>query len=850
MSTALQTLRRKLERLIPHIKHLIHLYNTNKLSRSSISSNGLLLIFLSSIASLGAYGTFILVRKLINRINERREYQKLNYYYFLNDKDRSASMADMSVKRNKSLLKSISFVGFNKVDLALNSTKLNFKTVYIKQRDRVKKILINRIDNDFFEKNSLIFKNFKKKLAYSSNSLINFHFINKLLIIWNILIPNVFNRNSYLLVGQIFFLVIRTYLSVLITKLDGQIVKDIINKNFKNFLVDLAYWFVIAFPSSYVNSGIKFLEKRLALNFRTNLIRYIHDLYLNDRMVFYKINAFTNNNEETTLSDTRDKLLTGTSANTKQLVQNLHDGNELKSVENIDQFITSDITKFCDFITSLISNLGKPIIDLIIFSIYLRDNLGNSGIAGLFVNYAITALYLKRHTPDFGELTKKMQGLEGEYFNYHANLINNSEEISFYNGLKVERLKINSIFDRLIGHIGYFNNLKVKYNFIEEYILKIIWNSSGYIFAALPILFSSTGQVKASKSIRQFITNKRLIFSLSDAGSRLIYSVKDISTLSGYTDRVFNLLSLLHYSNSLDFNYNDQFANDIKGTIQDDYNGLRMEKSSVIIPTKLGSYNTKLINKLNFLIKEGDNLLILGFNGSGKTSIQRVIAGLWPLYRGLLSKPNDKDITYLPQVPYFLNNGTLKDQIIYPLSEMEFYEEGYIDSDLFEVLKLVKLDYLLDREDNYLNSVQDWNSVLSGGEKQRLNFARIFFKNPKFVILDESTNAISTDIEDYLYELLKLKKITFITLSHRPLLIKYHDYFIQILNKDGDWKFETLGTQFAIESIEKEIETISQTLKDEQKLVERKAEIDKLLTDTHDDSDVEDIEESFYNMYE
>ncbi|ODV59115.1 uncharacterized protein ASCRUDRAFT_38184, partial [Ascoidea rubescens DSM 1968] len=74
---------------------------------------------------------------------------------------------------------------------------------------------------------------------------------------------------------------------------------------------------------------------------------------------------------------------------------------------------------------------------------------------------------------------------------------------------------------------------------------------------------------------------------------------------------------------------------------------------------------------------------------------------------------------------------------------------------------------------------------LNGGEKQRVGFARILFKNPKFIILDESTNAISREVEDYLFDLIKSKKITYITLSHRPLLIKYHGQLIK-LHKHGE----------------------------------------------------------------
>lgn len=102
------------------------------------------------------------------------------------------------------------------------------------------------------------------------------------------------------------------------------------------------------------------------------------------------------------------------------------------------------------------------------------------------------------------------------------------------------------------------------------------------------------------------------------------------------------------------FDYGDKKGiADIHGTIQNNYpNGLRFEHIPVIIPTPEGSEYMPLVKDLNFHIKLR-NMLILGSNGSGKTSIARIIAGLWPLYSGLLSKPNDDDIFYLPQKTYF-----------------------------------------------------------------------------------------------------------------------------------------------------------------------------------------------------
>lgn len=98
----------------------------------------------------------------------------------------------------------------------------------------------------------------------------------------------------------------------------------------------------------------------------------------------------------------------------------------------------------------------------------------------------------------------------------------------------------------------------------------------------------------------------------------------------------------------------------------------------------------------------------------------------------------------------------------------------------------MKLHFLLKREGGW-DSINDWNDILSGGEKQRIAMGRLIYHRPVFAILDECTSAVSVDVEGMLYNYMKNIGITLITVSHRETLWKYHDYMLKF---KGDREYE------------------------------------------------------------
>lgn len=117
---------------------------------------------------------------------------------------------------------------------------------------------------------------------------------------------------------------------------------------------------------------------------------------------------------------------------------------------------------------------------------------------------------------------------------------------------------------------------------------------------------------------------------------------------------------------------------------------------------------------------------------------------MWPVYGGIVSKPDSKSIFYIPQRPY-LTLGTLRDQVIYPDTYKEMQEKGTTDAQLLEIMAIVKIAGIVKREGGF-DAEKDWKDVLAGGDKQRIAMARLFYHCPRFAILDECTSSVSMEV--------------------------------------------------------------------------------------------------------
>jgi putative ATP-binding cassette transporter len=189
---------------------------------------------------------------------------------------------------------------------------------------------------------------------------------------------------------------------------------------------------------------------------------------------------------------------------------------------------------------------------------------------------------------------------------------------------------------------------------------------------------------------------------------------------------------------------------------------------------------TAVLNDTEIAIQPGERVLIAGESGTGKSTLVRAISGLWPWGSGRIEIKRGAKLMMLPQRPY-IPIGSLRRAACYPdpADSREVKE-------IAEAFKHVGLGHLVDRIDDDA----PWDQTLSGGEKQRLAFARIFLHNPDIIVLDEATAALDPESQDKLMELLSKQpeETTLVSVGHRPELEAFHNRKVVLERRKGGAK--------------------------------------------------------------
>jgi putative ATP-binding cassette transporter len=189
---------------------------------------------------------------------------------------------------------------------------------------------------------------------------------------------------------------------------------------------------------------------------------------------------------------------------------------------------------------------------------------------------------------------------------------------------------------------------------------------------------------------------------------------------------------------------------------------------------------TAVVGETEVVIEPGERLLVAGESGTGKSTLVRAIAGLWPWGGGSVNFHPDRRLFMLPQKPY-VPSGTLRRAVAYPGAA-----EDWTVDEIGEALHKVGLDHLKEK----IEEEAPWDQTLSGGEKQRLAFARLLLHSPDIVVLDEATSALDEKSQDKMMEMVtaELPKATIVSVAHRAELEAFHSRKIVLERRKGGAK--------------------------------------------------------------
>lgn len=189
---------------------------------------------------------------------------------------------------------------------------------------------------------------------------------------------------------------------------------------------------------------------------------------------------------------------------------------------------------------------------------------------------------------------------------------------------------------------------------------------------------------------------------------------------------------------------------------------------------------TAVVGETEVVVEPGERLLVAGESGTGKSTLVRAIAGLWPWGGGSVNFHADRRLFMLPQKPY-IPSGTLRRAIAYPGAA-----EDWTVEQMGEALHKVGLDHLKEK----IEEDAPWDQTLSGGEKQRLAFARLLLHNPDIVVLDEATSALDEKSQDKMMDIVikELPKATIVSVAHRVELEAFHSRKIVLERRKGGAK--------------------------------------------------------------
>jgi len=556
-------------------------------------------------------------------------------------------------------------------------------------------------------------------------------------------------RNArWLLVALILLLVGYTEFAVLFNQQSGEFTSALAARDGPRFWRSILKFFGLLLIGVPLDAYYYYARDKLALNWRRWLTDRFLGRYFRDR-AYYKLLSTS-------------------------------------EIDNPDQRISEDIYSFTLQSLTFVLVLANGLFQLAAFG-WVLWSISSYLVLFLFLYAAmVTAV-------TFGIFGEKMVSLHftqrRREADFRFNLVRvreNAEAIAFYHGEKEEKHHLQEVFGRLFANATQIIRWSLGLNFF--------YYGNLYLAMVLPTLIIAPRVLSGELEVGRIVQATGAFAAVLGALTLLVDNLESLSRFAASVGRLETLAHslqpsptpvLLKVSNPQIAMLGNNGSSERAASDPDkaQLGKIHMQEGEEIgfenVTLKTPNSERTLIKDLTVSIPSGKGLLIVGASGLGKSSLLRAIAGLWDSGDGRLLRPKFEDMLFLPQHAY-MAVGSLRVQLNYPNLNRSVTEE-----ELRDVLDLVNLNGLIKRCGGF-DAEFDFEKILSAGERQRVAFARVFLKKPRYALLDEATSALDSENESALYEKLNATSTTLISVSHHAALVKYHSQVLE-LKFDGDW---------------------------------------------------------------
>ena len=457
--------------------------------------------------------------------------------------------------------------------------------------------------------------------------------------------------------------------------------------------------------------------------------------------------------------------------------------------DNPDGRIAEDIRISTEFAVEFAQSILQCVLQLVTFLGVLWVLLGDlpitvGGVAFSLPGYMVWAavlyaLFGSILTYALGrgliEAGNVRQGREADMRSVLIRARENAEGIALMRGEQDER-------DRLKDAVG---ELRTAWHVQTrgQGSLALLTSSLAYLAPVVPLVVALPRYLGGELQLGGLMQTAQAFSSVQWALSWLIDNFSKFADWRASTDRVVHLHVALH---------------DLEETAEAP-NGERIDvtpgEGDKLILREVGLSRPDgeaLVAEAEVEIGRGERVLIRGKSGSGKSTIMRAVAGVWPWGSGSVELPRG-EIAFMPQKPYF-PLGTLREAMLYPREP-----NGVTDDDLREALHEVGLDHLRGR----LDEEERWDHILSGGEQQRVAFARTLIHRPDWIFMDEATSALDEAGQENVMNLLleKLPDTAVVSIGHRPGLELFHTRELELEPGKAGAELKPLGRRRSLSDL-------------------------------------------------